>query len=222
MSHRPQIRPFDLHVVTPERVAPERVAPERETKKCETKTSIFLSAIFLSFLSAFFVLASEASAHPFHAALAEVELNRETNAFEVALRIDAVDLEQALRTETKKPVDLDKTDESTPLIKRYVANQFRVRPTGGKWQAQKWIGWELEGRNAWLYFEIPVSRDATKLDVQFTVLLNQVPRQVNMLALTIEGKRHSVMFHGDKSRQAILLFEKPSPPSVSIREVDTK
>lgn len=151
------------------------------------------------------IFSPNAFAHPFHAALAEVELNRETNSLEVALRIDAVDLEQALRTETKKPVDLDKTEDAEPLIKRYVAKEFRIRAAGKKWQSHEWIGWELEGRNAWVYFEVPVSKGVTKVEVQFSVLLNHVPRQVNMLTLTINRQRRSVMFHANDSAKAILL-----------------
>ncbi len=142
-----------------------------------------------------------ADAHPFHSALAEVELNEESNSLEVALRIDAIDFEQALRKQTNKPVDLDKTKQAEPIVRSYVSKHFQLKSASGKALPQKWVGWELEGRNAWLYFEVPVNAPPQKVQVRFAILLDHAHRQVNMLALTQDGKRRTIVFHGDKATQ---------------------
>ncbi|MDA1013245.1 MAG: hypothetical protein O3A00_02200 [Planctomycetota bacterium] len=149
-----------------------------------------------------------ASAHPFHAASADVEYNAKTHSLEVALRVDSGDLEEALRRMTKKKIDLDQTPDLDRLVQQLLAKSFRIKDAGNtdaKWNGHKWIGWELESRNAWIYFEVPLSSSVTTVTVQFQLLLEQVPRQVNMFSLTVNGKRRSMMFHREHPERVIEL-----------------
>ena len=55
------------------------------------------------------ILTGHATAHPFHVSFAVADWRPKTNALEVSLRCHPVDLQQALRDKSKRPVDLDKS-----------------------------------------------------------------------------------------------------------------
>ena len=160
--------------------------------------------------------ARSSHAHPFHASLAEVEFNAQTHSLEVALRVDAGDLEEALRRMTKKSVDLDKTPQVDRLIQQLLVKSFQVKDASQvttRWARHKWIGWQLQTRNAWVYFEVPLPTTVESITVQFPLFLEQVPRQVNMFSLKENGKRRSMMFHRLNPKRVIRLTSSRVPKS---------
>ena len=97
--------------------------------------------------------AAEGERHPYNETHAEVEYNPESGCLEVALRLDPLALEEALRRSAGQPVDLDHTTGVTALITEYLRERFQVREEG-RLAPLHWIGKELEANEAWAYFEL--------------------------------------------------------------------
>jgi hypothetical protein len=74
------------------------------------------------------ILAQQAIAvHPFHISTGELEYNTRSRRFEVGLRVQAVDLEQAVQRVAGKPLNIDKS-ESDKAIAKYLAENFYIAP----------------------------------------------------------------------------------------------
>ena len=108
------------------------------------------------------------AAHPFHVSLAEVEFNAESGKLEVALRVYPLDLEKALTLHAARRISIDDEPEVDALIAAYLKDRFRVTGADGKPASIEWVGRELSVKDAWLYFEMPLSggiHDASRLEV---------------------------------------------------------
>ncbi len=126
--------------------------------------------------------AAEADRHPGHETLAEAEVNGEAGTLEVALRIDSMDLERSLRANHSDPPRLeDKAVE--PLLENLLKTGFLVRsPKGGPGQLN-YVGYELEGLDAWLYFEIELPRRGRTLQISNQMLFDVAPGQLHRVSL---------------------------------------
>ena len=103
----------------------------------------------LSFLSS-----PLAASHPYHVSFAEVEWNPKTGNFEVGLCVWPADLEKAISKMENRSVDLDKEADLSAICKAYVANRFRIVSDKGRGGELRWVGEQVDLKQAWLYFEI--------------------------------------------------------------------
>ncbi len=69
------------------------------------------------------MVASTVTAHPFHISTAELEYNPRSNCFEVGLKLQATDLDQALKRLSGKPLNIEKSN-SDEVIVRYLSENF--------------------------------------------------------------------------------------------------
>ncbi|MEQ9617506.1 MAG: hypothetical protein RLN60_05665 [Phycisphaerales bacterium] len=115
-------------------------------------------------------------AHPYHVSVAEIERDAETNRLEVALRVWPEDLERVLSSATGERVNIERTENADELIVAYLDRVFVVAPPsddpprsstpapvfgpagedGERAELPRivWVGKEIEGREAWIYFEV--------------------------------------------------------------------
>ncbi len=121
--------------------------------------------------------ASATAAHPFHISTAEMERNKMTGRFEVALKLHATDLEQALSAQEKRKIDIEKEARVQHLLTSYLESHFffvgkeKLRldedPRGllDPKQSQSkihYVGHELKTNWLWIYFEVELLADETK------------------------------------------------------------
>ncbi len=99
------------------------------------------------------LLNSVASAHPFHSSTTEIEWNKATGRFEVAMRLRIADTEDALSAAAGRRVSLESDDEAVRLLQEYLKQHFSVTRTSGQQCLLHWVGMELELHDAWVYFE---------------------------------------------------------------------
>ncbi|ADV62808.1 hypothetical protein Isop_2230 [Isosphaera pallida ATCC 43644] len=150
---------------------------------------------------------SDHRGHPFHVTIAEVEYNPETNRFEVALRVDPLDLQQALAKRLKQPErDLERIENLQDHLNGYVADHFRIVGADGSSPANplSWVGHEIDVKTAWLYFEI-TAPDRTAPDsciVAQTMFQELEPNYV-----------HTINYaHGRLRTTLRLTYEQPRAP----------
>lgn len=107
--------------------------------------------------------------HPFHISTAEMEQNGKTGRFEVALKMHAADLEQALARQEKRAVHIEKDADAAQLLTSYLETHFflldkrhlqldadqpaKIDP---KLRCSKihFVGHELKTNWLWIYFEV--------------------------------------------------------------------
>lgn len=145
------------------------------------------------------LLALPTHSHPFHVSVAELEYNVETKCLEVALRVWPEDLEKALNAESKKVIDLDKTQEIDKLIFAYLKKNISVSKDGKKRCEMQWIGKELEIKQAWLYFEIKTDQDPSDFHYSNQIFFELQDDQINMFNLKFKKRRASISFAKDNA-----------------------
>ncbi len=176
------------------------------------------------------IQATEPTTHPFHTSMAEVEYNPQSKALEVALKLYAVDAEQALHRIRKKGTkfDFDNEKQRDALFAKYLPSRFvasALTPAPDKPSEQKkpakpqakgsskakrpalrYVGSEVEGAYVWAYFELPV--DVSKGQFE---LVNKVLTGVQLEQLNV------VTFKSSRGRSQTLYFDRKTPKrSISI------
>lgn len=107
--------------------------------------------------------------HPFHISTAEMERNQKTGRFEVALKMQVFDLEQALSKQEQRAVNIEKDEDAPQLLTRYVETHFflldkqhlqldaeQPAPIDPQLSCSKvhFVGHELKTNWLWIYFEV--------------------------------------------------------------------
>lgn len=140
-------------------------------------------------------------AHPNHDAVAEADWNPKTTSLEVALRLNASQLEKTLSKELGQAIDLEKP-EAQKLLKAFAARSVTLKDSAGKVVAQKWVGAEIRVRSAWLYFEFPLkSKSVIGCELSNTVFFDVFDDQKNTVALKL----------AENTQRTFLRFSKDSP-----------
>ena len=99
-----------------------------------------------------------AAAHPLHSQVTELEWNPDSRRYEVAMRLDAAGLEDALSARTGRRVRLEVANFDTTVLQNYLSDSFDVTQGSAKQSGESsgcihWAGLELELHSVWLYFE---------------------------------------------------------------------
>lgn len=149
-----------------------------------------------------------ATAHPVHASFAEVGYEAETGALEVSLEVDARDLEVLLKSRTGSPVDLDDRARAEKLVADYVRSAFVVHRGDQAKTARlpvRWVGMELDGAKAILYFAVAVGKGPMELVVRNRVFFELEARQVNTVEVRLGDQRDTLRFTRRRSRHVVKL-----------------
>ena len=154
--------------------------------------------VVLLTLSCLLLLGGISLAHPRHASIAEAEWNAKTGRLEIAMQVNPVDLEQALRRLAERPIDLDKSKGIDRLMQKYVARSFFVREPDGDRAKLIWVGYEADLKDAWLYFEVPLKKGPENVTFGSAFFLELLPDQANTINFRIGKLRKSLTFTADQ------------------------
>jgi hypothetical protein len=146
--------------------------------------------------------------HPNHDAIAEVDWNSETGSLEVALRVNAHELERVVSMAAGKALDLDDA-ASTEHLKKYIAAKVRCLDGKGEPVEMKWVGAEIRVRSAWVYFEFPVGKlseeAVTKCSLANTVFFDEYEDQMNTVAFRLRPNDGRSFYRFSKDRPIVKL-----------------
>jgi len=137
-------------------------------------------------------------AHPRHLSVAEAEWNAKTGRLEIALQVNPVDLEQALRRFANRPIDLDKSTGIDRLMHDYLSQSFVARDVDGKRAKLNWVGHEMDLKDAWLYFEVPLNNGPADVTFGAAYLFELLPDQANTINFRVGKQRRSLAFTVDQ------------------------
>jgi hypothetical protein len=175
------------------------------------ETTIVACALLLA-------LPTTSAAHPYHVSNAQAEVDAKRGALEVALEVDADTLERALSRRSKAPLQLESCDRDRldKLAAGYLRAVFKVSersPGGLEQRPLRFVGLELEGRVAWLYFEFPLSATQPPLELSNSAFFELEARQRNGILLTRDGRRESLVFIRGRDGEAVRLTTPPKETS---------
>lgn len=131
--------------------------------------------------------------HPFYIAVTEINLNTSDKTLEVSCKMFADDLEQVLEKNNHVQLDIAAGKDKTSFdkyIPAYVKNHLGVS-IDGKAAALSYIGFEKEKESAYCYFQVENISSLKKIDVANSLLHDFTSDQINIIHVTVNGKRQS-------------------------------
>ena len=152
---------------------------------------------------------SATQGHPNHDVIAEADWNAKTASLEVALQVNAHELERAVSIAAGEALDLDE-ESSVHHLKKYIATKVRCLKADGAAIEMLWVGAEIKVRSAWVYFEFPVGTEVAVADcsISNTVLFDQHEDQKNTVALRLSPKEPRRFLRFSKDQAIVKLGQK--------------
>ena len=142
------------------------------------------------------------ASHPFHVSAAEVHWNESSGNFEIAICVWPADLEKAIARQQARSIDLDKIEDLDALMKQYVASRFAIRESGPlnhrSRQTIRWVGHQLDLKNAWLFFEIDGSLQPDSWQIENRIFFELNEDQINQVQLSVGGTPESTALNISK------------------------
>ncbi len=115
-------------------------------------------------------------AHPVHASAAVVDVRGRR--VEVTLTVAPEDLQEALRRESGRALDVDTDASVDALARTYVAERFVLGGPNGPLPLT-WIGYEITDDAGLLYFEFMLPKDLRGITVRNAVFFELTPAHIN-------------------------------------------
>lgn len=137
--------------------------------------------------------AAPVAAHEFYASMSEVALNERTGEMEIIHRLFADDLMLALGEETLDEASFYSDPDHISEIGVYVASVFRVADPSGMLYDATYVGAELDGEFAWVYFVADAPDDQTGFIVDNDLLAETFHTQANMTNFRFNSQVRTAM-----------------------------
>ena len=136
-----------------------------------------------------------------------MNFNPKNNMLEISCKMFTDDLQNALKQNYKKPVDLNNAKqelENNKLLNDYMLKQFAI-VSDSKNVGLKFLGFEVENQSVYCYFEATNITSPRKVILTNKILQDYKPEQVNIMHVIVNGNRKSTKTDA-QSTQAILSF----------------
>lgn len=131
--------------------------------------------------------------HPFYISVTEINHNAKDRTLEISCKVFAEDLEQDLEKNYKTTLDISKESEKASfdrLIPDYINHHLGIT-VDGRAAKLNYVGFEKEKESVYCYFEIPNIASLKKIDISNTILYDFAESQINIMHVTVNGKRQS-------------------------------
>lgn len=132
--------------------------------------------------------------HPLYVSVTEINHNVTDKTIEISCKIFTDDFEKGIAEVLKKKVDLIKPanqEEANKLVAEYISKHLNIS-ADGKPQKLEFVGYEREREVIWSYFQVSgVPNPPQKISVKNNILYETYESQINMMHVTVGGKRKS-------------------------------
>lgn len=136
---------------------------------------------------------SAVALHPLHLSTLELTHNSGENTLEVVCKIFTDDFEAALAKQYQVKTDLSapaKHEAMNSLVKKYILGNLRIK-SNSNITALNYLGFEKEKEFVYVYLESGKVAPPKNIDVQVSFLHNLFNDQINIVHVTVNGKRRS-------------------------------
>lgn len=140
--------------------------------------------------------------HPYYVSVTELKHNSQTQTLEISCRINSDDLEIALKKLGNERLDIlnpKSKAQVNELLSKYIPQHLSVS-INGKVSGLNYVGYELENEATWCYFQISKVRSAKSIVILNDILFAEHPEQINMLHVTVNGKRQSTKLDNPQNK----------------------
>jgi hypothetical protein len=131
--------------------------------------------------------------HPFYIAVTEINLNTSDKTLEVSCKMFADDLEQIIEKNNHAQLDIS-SDKDKANFDKYIPAYVKTHlgiTIDSKAGNLSYIGFEKEKESAYCYFQVENISSLKKLDVIDSLLQDFTSDQINIIHVTVNGKRQS-------------------------------
>lgn len=131
--------------------------------------------------------------HPFYVSVTEINQNAAEKSLEISCKFFMDDFEHVLEKSNKVQLDIttDKDKASfDKFIPLYVNKHFSLMGDG-KPLKLNYVGYEKEKESVYCYFEVTGLPAVKQLHVTNNLLYDLTPEQINIMHVTVGGKRQS-------------------------------
>ena len=132
--------------------------------------------------------------HPFYVSVTEITQNSAEKSWEVSCKFFADDFEETLQNAYKTQLDVTAESERPrfdKLIPDYVTKRLQMM-ADGKALILSYVGYERDKEAVYCYFEVLNQPSVKSLAVMNTLLHDFKPEQINIMHVSMGGKRQSV------------------------------
>lgn len=154
---------------------------------------IFLFAFLLPFQAVKSSPAAVSGFHPFYVSVTEINQNTAAKSLEISCKFFADDFEETLEKAYKTHLDISTGKDKAAFdqfIPDYI-NRHLLLLVDGKPAKLNYVGYEKEKESAYCYFEVPNVSSAKQLDATNSLLYDFKNEQINIMHVTVNGKRQS-------------------------------
>lgn len=147
-----------------------------------------------------------AAMHPFFISICQINHNAEAQTLEMAVKIFTADLETTLKAEGVADLQLGtlrETPEADAAIAAYLDRQITITVNGQALKG-KFIGKEVEMDVIWCYVEFPNVAAVRQVEMSNRLLLAQFESQTNIVHITVNGVRKSMMMQAGRVQDSVL------------------
>ena len=155
-----------------------------------------MTAFFLKYLFVFAIVGiniSPKDRHPIFVSVTTIDHNAVNKTLEISCKIFTDDLEVTLRKRYNKKVDLLDPKLNAvmkPLLNDYIQKHLAIT-ADGKPVTLKFLGFEQQEEGIVSYFEAYNITSVKKIDVTNSILYDEKPEQLQIIHVTVDGKRKS-------------------------------
>ena len=156
-----------------------------------------MATILFKYLFIFTVVgipsAMQKAKHPIFVSVTTIDHNAANKTLEISCKIFTDDFETTLRKKYNKKVDLldpALNEAMKPLVNDYIQKHLSIT-ADGKLTVLKFLGFEQQEEGIVSYFEIANIATVKKITVIDSILYQEKPQQIEIIHVTVGGKRQS-------------------------------
>jgi hypothetical protein len=131
--------------------------------------------------------------HPFYVSVTEINQNAAEKSLEISCKFFMDDFEHVLEKSNKVQLDIT-ADKDKASFDKYIplyVNKHLALTGDGKPLTLNYVGYEKEKESVYCYFEVTGLSSVKQLHVINNLLYDLTPEQINIMHVTIGGKRQS-------------------------------
>lgn len=163
---------------------------------------LLFKILTLAFLLPLTTAYPAAAPHPFYVAVTEINQNAAAKTLEVSCRFFADDFEHTLQAASKTPLDILSGKDKAALdrvIPAYIGRHLQLSADSRPVKLT-YLGYEVEKEAVFCYFEVQNLPTVKQLTIVNTLLHDFKPEQINILHVTVGGRRQSTRLNYPASR----------------------
>ncbi|MDN7137332.1 hypothetical protein J6J34_03745 [Pseudidiomarina sp. 1ASP75-14] len=144
------------------------------------------------------------AAHQLKSAVTTILFNERTGNIEIMHRFNLHDAEHAVgELFQKQQVDIHTDEKTRGLFAAYVLDKFKLATAEGEPLPLSSVGYQVDGRDFWVYQETPVPKKVTGLEVSHKALQELWSEQQNLVNIEGKGEIKSLQFNANDDRLTV-------------------